>query len=197
MPIDILRKIIAEPWFAIILILYAIGLVIKIKLKDILEFITGKKLKDKIKILEFEPEVEWLKAHTPPFRLTTRLTFSSKSPFRFKIDYINLDLSLAEIHIRNYRYDRERDSKVPEGLNFLEIMEGYADSWRIETTDRFTKGIIEDLSDPPSIYLKGEVVFSTIRGYRKVPKLIDKPKNIDRKKWEEIKSKYKPLSGVT
>jgi hypothetical protein len=196
MPIDILRKIIAEPWFAIILILYAIGLVIKIKLKEILEFITGK-LEDKIKILEFEPQVEWLGAHTPPLRLTTRLAFSSKSPFRFKIDYINLDLSLVEIHIRNYRYDRDRDSKVPEGLNFSEIMEGYADSWRIETTDRFTKGIIEDLSEPPSIYLKGEVVFSTIRGHRKVPMLIDKSKNIDRKKWEEIKSKYKPLSAVT
>ena len=186
MLIDILWKILAEPWWVLIIVLYAIGSVIKIKLKEILEFITGK-LEDKIKILKFEPMIEWLGPHTP-FRLTTRLTFSSKSPFRFKIDYINLNLSLAEIHIRTYRYDRKRDSKMPEGLDFPEEMEDYADSWKIETTDRFTKGIIDDLPAPPSIRLNGEVVFSTIRGYRKVLQPIVQPKDIDRKEWEEIKS---------
>lgn len=196
MQIDILWRIFSVPWVAIIIVLYAIGLLIKFKLKEILEFITGK-LKDKIKIFKFEPVIEWLGATTPPVKVTTRLTFSSKSPFRFKIDYINLNLSLAEMHIKNYRYDRERDSKVPEGLIFSkEIMEEYADSWGIKTTDKFIKGIIDELSEPPSVSLKGEVVFSTLRGYRKVPESIDESEDINRKKWEEIKSEIESQRGL-
>ena len=194
--IDILWKIISGPWSAIIIVLYAIGSLIYFKQKEILEFITGK-LEDKIKIIKIKPVIEWLGITASPVGLTTRLTFRNKSPWRFKIDYINLDLLLTDVQIRNYHYDREKDSKVPEGLVFSnEIMEGYADSWEMETSNKFTEGIIDDFPEPPRVSLKGEVVFSTIRGYRKVRKSIDESEKINREKWEEIKNKIEYQRGL-
>ena len=194
--IDILWRIIISPPWSVIIILYTIFSIIKFELKWILEFITGK-LEDKIKIIKFKPVIEWLGITASPVGLTTRLTFRNKSPWRFKIDYINLNLFLAETRMENYHYDREKDSKVPEGLIFSnEIMEEYADSWEMETSNKFPEGIIDDFPEPPRVSLKGEVVFSTIRGYRKVRKSIDESEKINREKWEEIKNTIKHQRGL-
>jgi len=193
--IEILSTIFAKPWIAIIIVLYAIGVIVNIKLKEILELITGK-LEDRIKIPEFKLNVEWIRDGTPPGRVTTYSIFRNNSPFRLKTEYIHLDLFFGKIHIRNYLYDREKDSKVPEGLKIPEdIMGDYADSWNIETADRFSKEMVLDYSDQPQIRLEGEVKFSTLRGYRKVPKSIDESEYIDAKVWKEIKDQVITQQG--